>query len=191
MRPGRPENVPRELLSVGHGTQTADELARLLTGAGVLGLVDVRIAPGSRRNPQFQRAELERWLPASGVSYRWDKRLGGYRPLPVDSPDVALRNDSFRAYAGYMRTPDFATALGELIAQAADERVAIMCSETVWWRCHRRLIADALVTLGVDVVHVADATHAQPHVVAPPARVVDGVLRYDLRTPGTGRVASP
>lgn len=180
MRPGRPENVPRELLSVGHGTQTADELARLLTGAGVLGLVDVRIAPGSRRNPQFQRAELERWLPASGVSYRWDKRLGGYRPLPVDSPDVALRNDSFRAYAGYMRTPDFATALGELIAQAADERVAIMCSETVWWRCHRRLIADHLLLLdGLSPLHLMPGGRLTEHRPTSGVRVAEGALVYD------------
>jgi len=92
-----------EALTVGHGATGQDELAHLLLQAGVHALVDVRIAPGSRRNPHVMRAALAQWLPAAGIAYRWDQRLGGYRKLPPDSPDLALRNSSFRAYAAHMR----------------------------------------------------------------------------------------
>jgi uncharacterized protein (DUF488 family) len=172
--------VPTELLTVGHGTQSADALAALLAGAGVSALVDVRIAPGSRRNPQFMRAELERWLPAAGIGYRWDKRLGGYRRLAADSPDTALRNESFRAYAGYMRTAEFAAGLADLIAQARQERTAVMCSETVWWRCHRRLIADHLLLLdGLVPLHLMPGGRLSEHRPTSGVRVADGTLVYD------------
>jgi uncharacterized protein (DUF488 family) len=169
-----------ELLTVGHGTQSADDLAVLLRGAGVSALIDVRIAPGSRRNPQFMRAELERWLPDTGVAYRWDKRLGGYRKLAPDSPDTALRNDSFRAYAGYMRTAEFAAGLAELIEQARSERTTVMCSETVWWRCHRRLIADHLMLLdGLTPLHLMPGGRLSDHRPTSGVSVGDGVLVYD------------
>src|SRR5687768_8156825 len=95
------------LLTVGHGTASQDEFGELLAGAGVQALVDVRIAPGSRKFPHFGKDLLAEWLPGAGVAYRWEKRLGGFRKLPPDSPDVALRNDSFRAYAAYMRSSEF------------------------------------------------------------------------------------
>jgi uncharacterized protein (DUF488 family) len=173
-----------ELLTVGHGTQSADELAALLRGAGVSAVVDVRIAPGSRRNPQFMRVELERWLPDVGIAYRWDKRLGGYRRLAPDSPDTALRNDSFRAYAGYMRTAEFAAGLTDLIEQARGERTAVMCSETVWWRCHRRLIADHLLLLdGLVPLHLMPGGRLSGHRPTSGVRVGDGVLVYDQPVP--------
>lgn len=176
--------MPTELLTVGHGTQSADELAALLTGAAVSALVDVRIGPGSRRNPQFMRAELERWLPAAGVSYRWDKRLGGYRRLAPDSPDTALRNESFRAYAGYMRSAEFGAGLIELIEQARGERTAVMCSETVWWRCHRRLIADHLLLLdGLVPLHLMPGGRLSEHRPTSGVRVDAGTLVYDLPDP--------
>jgi uncharacterized protein (DUF488 family) len=169
------------LLTVGHGTARREDFAELLASAGVQALVDVRIAPGSRKFPHFGKDELAGWLPAAGVAYRWEKRLGGFRKLPPDSPDVALRNDSFRAYAAYMRSTEFLDALGGLIKQATEERVVIMCSETVWWRCHRRLIADhALLLDGLDVRHLMPGGKLTPHVPTSGVRVAGTELVYDL-----------
>lgn len=170
-----------ELFTVGHGTAVADELARLLTGAGVGAVVDVRIAPGSRHNPDMDRSAMVEWLPAHGVGYRWEKRLGGRRSVPRDSPDVALRNRAFAGYAAHMRTPEFAAALDEVLAGAADTRTAVLCSESVWWRCHRRLIADAaLLTRDVPVRHLMHDGRLTGH---PPTDGVrrrgDGLLVYD------------
>src|SRR5271165_3547467 len=136
------------LLTLGHGTSTAGELARLIQGAGIDSIVDVRAVPKSRRHPQFRREELEQWLPQlSGSAYFWQPALGGFRKRNAASSNVALRNPSFRAYADYMETEEFGGALDGLLARLADARVAIMCSETVWWRCHRRLISDAADSL--------------------------------------------
>jgi uncharacterized protein (DUF488 family) len=112
------------LLTAGHGTHSADGFAALLRSAGVQAVADVRIAPGSRRFPHFGRDALANWLPAAGISYRWERRLGGFRKLPPGSPDTALRNESFRAYAAHMRTPEFAAAMTELTAGLAAERTA-------------------------------------------------------------------
>jgi uncharacterized protein (DUF488 family) len=180
---GRGQDTARAILTVGHGTLAEDELGRLLSDAGVRVLVDVRIAPGSRRNPHFARAELERWLPAAGIGYRWDRRLGGYRTLPPDSPDIALRNESFRAYAAHMRTPEFVEAIRELCARTAD-RVAIMCSESVWWRCHRRLIADHLLLLdGRPPLHLMAGGRLTEHRPTSGVRVRGDALVYDDASP--------
>jgi uncharacterized protein (DUF488 family) len=168
------------LLTVGHGTAGQDEFSELLASAGVQALVDVRIAPGSRKFPHFGKDQLGEWLPAAGVTYRWEKRLGGFRKLPPDSPDVALRNDSFRAYAAYMRSAEFLDALRGLITQASQETVAIMCSETLWWRCHRRLIADhALLLDGLDVLHLMPGGKLTPHQPTSGVRVAGTELIYD------------
>jgi uncharacterized protein (DUF488 family) len=171
------------LLTVGHGTTAQEDFKALLASAGVQSLVDVRIAPGSRKFPHFGKDLLAQWLPEAGVSYSWEQRLGGFRKLPPDSPDVALRNESFRAYAAYMRSPEFSLALDELLAQAAQEPVAIMCSETVWWRCHRRLISDHVVLLRhVDVRHVMLGGRLTPHQPTSGVRVNGGELVYDAGT---------
>src|SRR6516165_9355411 len=104
------------LITFGHGTASAERMTELLRGAGVTMVVDVRIAPGSRRNPHVARAELERWLPGQGIGYRWEKRLGGFRRPAPDSPDVAWRETAFRGYAGHMRQPGFLAAIDELLA---------------------------------------------------------------------------
>ena len=169
------------LLTVGHGAASAEDFQRLLQAASAASVVDVRIGPGSRKHPHFGRAELEAWLPAAGIAYRWERRLGGFRKLPAGSPDVALRNESFRAYAAHMRTPDFEAALAEVLAEAAERRTAIMCSETVWWRCHRRLIADHAVLLdGVEVSHWMPPGRSVPHPPTEGVRVVGDHLLYDL-----------
>ena len=173
----------RQLLTVGHGTASQEDFAALLATAGVQSVIDVRIAPGSRKFPHFGKDLLSQWLPAAGVSYRWENRLGGFRKLPPESPDVALRNDSFRAYAAYMRSPEFALALGDLLAQAAAETVAIMCSETVWWRCHRRLISDHAVLLDhVDVLHLMPGGRLTPHQPTSGVRINGAELVYDAGT---------
>ncbi len=162
-----------EVLTVGHSTATSDELAELLTGAGVQLVVDVRSAPGSRRNPQFSRSELESWMPAAGLGYRWEPDLGGFRRKTADSPNTALRHPSFRGYADYMATDQFHDALERLIAEdASHEVVAVMCAETLWWRCHRRLIADAATLLfDARVGHLGHDGRISEH------RLTEGVRR--------------
>ena len=168
------------LLTVGHGTASQDDLTALLTGAGVELVVDVRTAPGSRRHPHVARAELERWLPAAGIDYRWAPDLGGFRRPPPDSPDVGWREPMFRGYAAWMRTEPFRVALAAVLADAARRRTAVLCGEAVWWRCHRRLVADAAVLLhDVPVRHLMPDGRLAPHPPAPAARVVDGRLVYD------------
>jgi uncharacterized protein (DUF488 family) len=169
-----------ELVTVGHGTAGQAELLERLRAGGVDHVVDVRIAPGSRRHPHVSRDALAAWLPEAGIGYRWDKRLGGFRKLAPDSPDVALRNDSFRAYAEHMRTPEFVDAMDEVLAQAGRDKVAVMCSETVWWRCHRRLIADfASLVRGVDVWHLMPPGRLDPHRPTEGVRLADVGLVYD------------
>jgi uncharacterized protein (DUF488 family) len=172
---------PPILLTVGHGASSEEDFRKLLETAEVASVVDVRIGPGSRKHPHFGKDRLEEWLPAAGVAYRWEQRLGGFRKLPPDSPDTALRNESFRAYAAYMRTPGFAAALAEVLAEAAERRTAIMCSETVWWRCHRRLVADhALLLDGANPVHLMPAGRTTPHPPTAGVRVSEDQLIYDV-----------
>lgn len=169
------------LLTFGHGTATRDRLATLLLEAGVTAVVDVRTAPSSRRNPDAGREALAEWLPAAGLGYRWDGRLGGFRKPAPDSPDVFWENASFRGYAGHTREPDFLAAMDELLAQAADGRTAVMCAEAVWWRCHRRLIADfAVLARHATVQHLAHDGRLTAHPPTPGARLrEDGLLVYD------------
>ena len=167
------------LLTVGHGTATADELSERLHAAQVELLVDVRRFPGSRRHPHLSREALQEWLP---VGYRWEERLGGRRALPEGSPDVALRNAAFRGYASWMRGQDFRAALVEVLGSPV--RTAVMCSETVWWRCHRRLVADAAVLLhGTAVEHVMPGGRLAPHLPTDGVRVDGDQLVYDVVTP--------
>jgi uncharacterized protein (DUF488 family) len=169
------------LLTFGHGTATAEQIAALLQGADVAAVVDVRTAPGSRRHPHVARAELERWLPEAGFSYRWDKRLGGFRRPGPDSPDVVWREDMFRGYAEHMRSADFLTAVDELLAQAGEQATAVMCAESLWWRCHRRILADfASVARGVPVRHLMHDGRLEEHRPSPGLRLrEDGLLVYD------------
>jgi uncharacterized protein (DUF488 family) len=174
--------MSQELLTLGHGTATADELAHLIRETGIESIVDVRSVPKSRRHPQFFREEMERWVPdLSGSTYRWEPGLGGFRKPTRESPNVALRHPSFRAYADYMETAAFFSALADLLAPV-HMRTAVMCSETLWWRCHRRLIADAAVLLrDANVRHLMHNGELRPHIPTAGVRVTDtGGLRYDL-----------
>lgn len=169
------------LVTFGHGTAGIEEITSLLRDAGVVSLVDVRTAPGSRRNPDVVRMELERSLPERGIGYRWEKRLGGFRKVPPDSPDVVWRNDAFRGYAAHMRTGTFRDAIDELLAEAAERRTAVMCSESVWWRCHRRMIADFVqLARDVPVRHLMHDGRLDDHHFSAGVRLRDdGLLVYD------------
>lgn len=169
------------LLTFGHGTAGRAELAALLRGAGVEAVVDARTAPGSRRNPDVGREALQGWLADEGIRYRWERRLGGFRKVAADSPDIFWENLSFRGYAGYTRHPDFATAMDELLQEAAAVRTAVMCSESVWWRCHRRIIADfAVLARNARVLHLGHDGRLTEHRPTEGARLrEDGLLVYD------------
>ncbi|HET6965469.1 MAG TPA: DUF488 domain-containing protein [Acidimicrobiales bacterium] len=168
------------LLTVGHGTLDQAALGAILSGAGVRRLVDVRRAPGSRRHPHVARAALEEWVPALGLAYQWEPRLGGWRKAGAGSPNTALRNDSFRGYADYMRTPPFWEALDAVLAGAERECSAVMCSEAVYWRCHRRLISDAVVLARRGAVsHIGHDGRVTPHRLTDGVRKDGGLLVYD------------
>ncbi|MQA14552.1 MAG: DUF488 family protein [Pseudonocardiaceae bacterium] len=173
--------MPQPLFTLGHGTADREQLVTLLQGAGVETLVDVRTAPGSRRNPDVARGEMSRWLPEHGIDYRWERRLGGWRRDPADSPDTALRNRSFGGYAAHMRSAEFLAAIGELLAAAAEEPTAVLCSESLWWRCHRRLIADfAVLARDATVRHIMPDGRLDEHRPIDAARRrADGLLVYD------------
>ncbi len=165
------------LLTVGHGPDDRDRLGGRLRGAGVQELVDVRRFPGSRSNPDVRREALAEWLPGSGVAYRWEPRLGGRRRLPPAEPveDGWWTVAQFAAYAAHTRTPEFTAALDEAVRST----VAVMCSETVWWRCHRRLIADvAVLGRGVPVQHLMPGGRLSPHRPSEGAVVEAGVLHW-------------
>ncbi|GHE92742.1 DUF488 domain-containing protein [Streptomyces fumanus] len=171
----------RPLLTFGHSTAGRARLTELLRGAGVAAVVDVRIGPGSRRDPDLGRDRLARWLPEAGIAYRWEQALGGFRKVPPDSPDVIWRNASFRGYAAHTREPDFVAAMDRLLGEASSARTAVMCSEAVWWRCHRRLIADfAVVARDTPVLHLMHDDRLVPHPPTPGLRLrPDGLLVYD------------
>ncbi|MPZ65568.1 MAG: DUF488 family protein [Pseudonocardiaceae bacterium] len=173
--------MERPLFTLGHSTADREQLVALLHGAGIESVVDVRTAPGSRHNPDVARGEMSRWLPEHGIGYRWERRLGGWRRDPTDSPDTGLRNRSFAGYAAHMRTPDFLAAVDGLLDASARQRTAVLCSESVWWRCHRRLIADFVVLArDVPVCHVMPDGNITEHRATDTARRRDdGLLVYD------------
>jgi len=173
--------LPRRLLTVGHGTLGSDELTSLLREAGVVSLVDIRTAPGSRRSPHLHRLELARWLPEEGVDYRWDPALGGFRKPDPESPNFRLRNSSFRGYADYMDSPEFWEALDDVLVEAEERMLTVMCSESVWWRCHRRLVADAAeLARGFAVEHLMHDGRLLPHRLTDGVRLTDDDrVRYD------------
>ena len=159
------------LLTVGHGTDSQEALLARLVTAGVTSLVDVRRLPASRTSAHLHADRMAEWLPAGGVGYRWEERLGGRRRLPRGEPvrDTWWQVRSFQAYAAHTRTADFVAALHEVLAEVRTEaaRVAVMCSELVWWRCHRRLIADvAVLAHDCRVEHLMLDGALRPHALA-------------------------
>lgn len=166
------------LYTIGHSNRSIGEFLAFLEAHTIKHLVDVRTAAGSRRNPQFMKNDLARTLQEQGIRYTHLPTLGGLRKPRPDSINGAWRNESFRGYADYMQTPEFETALAELQELMAQQPTAIMCAEAVPWRCHRSLIADALVARGLTVGHIMSASKCSPHTLTPFARVEDGRVSY-------------
>ncbi|HVM12700.1 MAG TPA: DUF488 domain-containing protein [Egibacteraceae bacterium] len=168
------------LLTVGHGSLDVDAFAGLLEQAGVAAVVDVRRFPASRRHPHFARQALDERLAAQGIDYRWEEALGGRRTAQAHSVNVGLRDPGFRGYADYMGTAVFWAALDGVLVQARERRTSVLCAESVWWRCHRRLIADAAVLVrDHPVVHLFHDGRRQSHPPTPAARREGDRLVYD------------
>jgi uncharacterized protein (DUF488 family) len=167
------------LYTIGHSTRSLAELIEALQAHEIRTLVDIRAFPMSRRLPHFNRESLEAALPAVGIQYVWMKELGGRRKKTLtESPNIALRNDSFRNYADYMLSSDFKAAEAELVATSERSRTAYMCAERVYFRCHRMLVSDYLVTQGHQVLHIDATAPPRPHKLMAEARVINGELVY-------------
>lgn len=171
-------NAPLTILTVGHSTHPIEEFVSMLKSHGVEQLVDVRTIPKSRRVPQFNQDALAGRLRETGISYVHLKELGGLRHAKKDSVNVGWRNASFRGYADYMGTAEFAAALDRLLQLAAAKRTVIMCAEAVPWRCHRSLIGDALLVRGVQVEDIMSARQRRPHELKPFAKVRGTEITY-------------
>jgi uncharacterized protein (DUF488 family) len=172
--------------TVGHGTLPADDFSALVRTAGIAEVADVRSYPGSRHNPQFNRDVMADWLADDDVAYSWQRALGGRRRARPDSRHPALRNDAFRGYADYMETAEFLGGVAHLLAEAATSETVVMCSESVWWRCHRRLLADHLVLVDdVEVVHLMHDGRRTPHPITEGARRDGDTVVYDVGATGS------
>ena len=172
------------VMTIGHSTHALEEFIHLLQAHGATCVVDVRTVPRSRHNPQFNKASLTRSLKKAGLKYVPTPGLGGLRHAKRDSPNVGWRNASFRGYADYMQTPEFAQSLEELIRLANQERIVLMCAEAVPWRCHRSLIADALLVRGIRTEDIMSATRRQIHTLTPFAKVRGTAITYPTEALG-------
>ena len=166
------------IFTVGHSTRTQEEFIALLRAYGIECLVDIRTVPRSRHNPQFNADALHEALNRHGIEYVALPRLGGLRKAQKDSPNTGWRNASFRGYADYMQSDEFARGLAHLVAISRQRRAAIMCAEAVPWRCHRSLVADALIIRDIPVVEILSETDYRPHKLTNFARVEGTSIRY-------------
>jgi uncharacterized protein (DUF488 family) len=173
--------MTRSIYTIGHSTRDLAEFSRVLQAHDIRLLEDIRAFPASRRYPHFNRENLEAWLPEIGCDYVWEKDLGGRRKKQIsrdESPNLALRSESFRNYADYMLSPQFAQAVERLVGRAADRNTAIMCAEALYFRCHRMLVSDYLVSQGHTVLHILDEHAPREHTLSKDARIVEGRLVY-------------
>jgi uncharacterized protein (DUF488 family) len=175
-------SVPATVWTIGHSTRALEEFQSVLSAHRIEAIADVRRFPGSRRHPHFAREALEASLPAASIDYLWLPQLGGRRRPRPDSPNDGWRNEAFRGYADHLASAEFADGFSQLLALASRRRSAMMCSELLWWRCHRSLLSDVLKARGVEVLHIVDAGEAKEHPWTGPARIVDG--RLDYSAPG-------
>jgi uncharacterized protein (DUF488 family) len=167
------------IYTLGHSTRELADFSAVLQAHEIQLLVDIRAFPMSKRLPHFNRERLEFWLPEIGIEYRWMKELGGRRKKILDdSPNIALRNDSFRNYADYMLTEEFQAAAGELAKLAESHRVSIMCAERMYFQCHRMLVSDYFTAHGHQVRHIENEKPPREHKMMEEARVVEGKLLY-------------
>jgi uncharacterized protein (DUF488 family) len=178
------------VFTVGHSTQTVDDLIVSLQANGVALVVDVRRFPASRRHPQFAREALAASLAGAGIAYEWLPELGGRRAPRTDSRNTGWRNEGFRGYADYMETEAFQSGIARLVELARARPAACMCAEQAWQQCHRGLISDYLKVAGWEVVHILARGKTAPHPFTEPARVIDGALTYAAQA-AQGRLDLP
>ncbi|HET8523331.1 MAG TPA: DUF488 domain-containing protein [Thermomicrobiales bacterium] len=179
-KPGNapPNQPPVKIFTIGHGSRNWEEFVALLQENGIEVVADIRRFPGSRAHPQFGQQQMAEALGRVGIEYVHLPELGGRRPATANSPNTSWRNPSFRGYADYMETDAFREGIDRLTALARARRTAYMCSETVWWRCHRSMVSDYLQSLGWEVWHILGPGDVKPHHFTEPARVVGGRLTY-------------
>jgi uncharacterized protein (DUF488 family) len=167
------------LYTIGHSTRPIEELIAALQAHSIKTLVDIRAFPMSRRLPHFNHENLEKSLSEAGIRYVWIKELGGMRKKSLEeSPNVALRNSSFRNYADYMLSPEFEQAMSALVAVAENSRTAYMCAERLYFKCHRMLVSDWLVAHGHEVLHIDNEKPAKPHKLMAEVHIKNGRLIY-------------
>jgi uncharacterized protein (DUF488 family) len=176
------------IYTIGHSTRPLDEFIAMLQGHRIQRLVDVRTVPRSRHNPQFNIDTLPTALEAAGIAYTHMKGLGGLRPQRKDSINLGWHNASFRAYADYMQTGEFTDNLQQAIDMGSKERIALMCAEAVPWRCHRSLVADALLVRGIEVEEIVTPEKSEPHKLTPFAHVEGTRITYPSDEPTTGQL---
>ncbi len=168
----------KQIYTVGHSTRSIEEFLDILKSFEIQLLVDIRTFPGSRRYPHFNKEQLEVSLQQAGIGYLHMKELGGRRKPHADSINTGWRNEGFRGYADYMESEEFKNAIVQLEALAAARHVVYMCSEALWWRCHRSLVSDYLKLRGWKVMHLISTTKSEEHRYTSPAQIVEGKLSY-------------
>lgn len=166
------------IYTIGHSTRSFKEFVSMLTSFKIELLVDIRSYPGSKRYPQFNKENLQKALPEHEIMYQHFPQLGGRRKALKDSKNNAWKNDAFKGYADYMQTEDFKTGIIELEDLAIKNRTAYMCSEAVWWRCHRSMVSDYLKWKGWEVMHIMAENKREEHPYTSPAKIIDGKLSY-------------
>jgi uncharacterized protein (DUF488 family) len=174
-----PQEKPITLWTIGHSTRTIDDFVALLSESAIQSLADVRMFPGSRRYPQFNKESFSKSLASANIHYEHFPELGGRRKARPDSPNTAWRNEAFRGYADYMMTADFARGVQRLLDMAKQNRTAIMCAEVLWWQCHRSLIADYLKAGSHKIIHILGSGKTQEHPFTSAALLIDGKLSYE------------
>lgn len=171
-------STPSHIWTIGHSTHPQEEFVEMLQSFGIKTLADIRHFPGSRRFPYFNKEAMQAWLPANNIRYVHLVDLGGRRKTSPQSHNTAWHHAAFRGYADYMETPAFAQAIKQLQELAHEQPTAYMCSEAVWWSCHRSLVSDYLKSKGWEVTHIMGIGKSQEHPYTKPARIVDGKLSY-------------
>ncbi len=176
-----------QLFTVGHSTHSLEEFLALLTRHGIEVLADIRRFPGSRKFPHFNRENLETSLSQAGIGYQWIELLGGRRPKTTGETllNLGLRNASFRNYADYMASEEFRTGIQQLIALGEQRPTAYMCSESVFWRCHRRLVSDYLLSRNITVQHIMPSGELRPHTLTSGAKIAAGQVTYPEQNSGS------
>ena len=175
------EKENKTIWTIGHSTRSFEEFLNMLHSFRIELIADIRSYPGSRKFPQFNQETLELTLLQNNIEYVHLKNLGGRRKVNPDSKDKGWRSAAFRGFADYMETSAFNDGIKELVTNALKQRTAYMCSEAVWWRCHRSLISDYLKVEGWKVMHIMGVRKAEEHPYTEPARIVNGKLNYELK----------